>query len=351
VQVTLQSLHRGTKYMPEPPMDQLEVIEGEDAAEISERFRGWRVELIHLGRGRIQRAGTVVAFGDGRITGVHFGRAVLLRGASPRGFASLLYSQASMPPVRVASRAVGSETCLVIGGLAPVDIYLPEGSSTCIVSIASAGTSRPSSPLENLPACGVTEFRSLPARHSTLLDECIDVLESVRHADVSQLAGTAAQLRLRELLLPVAAALFADSTALPAESDDKAIRRLAVLRACAHIDAHLREPITLTELCEIAGARARTLEYGFREFYEVGPMTYLKTVRLCRVRRDLSDPRLINGPVATTARRWCFSHMGQFSRDYRLLFGESPSTTLTRTRQLGTSVPPDTDLDAKLSAP
>lgn len=337
--------------MPELPTHQPEVIEGDSAAEISSRFRGWRVDLIHLGRGRIHRAGVVVPLDDARITGVHFGRAVLLRGASPRGFASLLYSPASMPPLRVDSRAIGSETCLVLGGLAPVNLYLPEGSSSCIVSVASAGTSRSASPLENMPACGVTEFRSLPPRHTELLSECIDVLESVRHADAPQLAGTAAERRLRELLVPVAAALFADSTTLPREPDDKAIRRLAVSRACAYIDAHLREPITLTALCEMAGARARTLEYGFREFYEVGPMTYLKSVRLCRVRRDLSNSRLTGGPVAVAARRWCFTHMGQFSRDYRLLFGESPSMTLIRARRPGSRAPVMIGVDDKLTTP
>jgi AraC family ethanolamine operon transcriptional activator len=34
--------------------------------------------------------------------------------------------------------------------------------------------------------------------------------------------------------------------------------------------------------------------------------------------------------VQEVAARWGFSHMGQFSSDYRLQFGERPSDTLRR---------------------
>jgi hypothetical protein len=52
------------------------------------------------------------------------------------------------------------------------------------------------------------------------------------------------------------------------------------------------------------------------------------------VRNELADQKLGGRSVAETARRWRFNHMGQFGRDYRLLFGESPSITLARSREL-----------------
>jgi AraC family ethanolamine operon transcriptional activator len=36
--------------------------------------------------------------------------------------------------------------------------------------------------------------------------------------------------------------------------------------------------------------------------------------------------------VGQVAGDWGFYHLGQFSRDYRRLFGESPSATLARHR-------------------
>ena len=83
------------------------------------------------------------------------------------------------------------------------------------------------------------------------------------------------------------------------------------------------------DLCEAAGVSTRALEYGFRDFYDLGPMAYVRNLRLCRVRHDLLDPAHADS-VSSAARRWSFTHMGQFSHDYRVLFGEMPSKTLAR---------------------
>jgi hypothetical protein len=70
--------------MRELPMDHPVLIEGEDPGDISEHLRGWRIELIHLGRGPIRRSGVMVPLDNVRIAGIHFGRAVILRGTAPR---------------------------------------------------------------------------------------------------------------------------------------------------------------------------------------------------------------------------------------------------------------------------
>ena len=63
-----------------------------------------------------------------------------------------------------------------------------------------------------------------------------------------------------------------------------------MIRACAFIDAHLRASIALADLCAAAGVGTRALEYGFHDFYELGPMAYVRNLRLCRVRHDLLAP-------------------------------------------------------------
>jgi AraC-like DNA-binding protein len=306
--------------MPQLPMDRPALIEGEDTDEILEQFRGWHIELIQLGRGQMHSSGVLVSLDRIRIAGVLFGRAAILRGTAPRGYSSLLSTSPASPPVRVRSRPIVGGACLMLGSRAPVEIYLPENCRAFILSLPSTRAG--------------AEFRSLAADHSALLSRCMDLIESFRQTDSPAVVAAQVQCRLRELLLPAAASLFSQSTPLPPESAENAVRRSAVSRACAYIDAQLRATITLNDLCDTAGVRARTLEYGFRECYDVGPMTYLRSVRLSRVRRDLLNPKSVAGSVARAARRWHFTHMGQFSRDYRILFGESPSTTLARSRAL-----------------
>jgi transcriptional regulator GlxA family with amidase domain len=62
-------------------------------------------------------------------------------------------------------------------------------------------------------------------------------------------------------------------------------------------------------------------------------MAYVRNLRLCRVRHDLQAPGSEDDSVSSAARRWSFTHMGQFSHDYRVLFGEMPSETLARRRR------------------
>ena len=134
---------------------------------------------------------------------------------------------------------------------------------------------------------------------------------------------------LRALLRAATDSVLRDADPQLHAKPTRLLRHLAVVRACDFIEAHLRAPIALADLCAAAGVSTRALEYGFRDFYEIGPMAYVRSLRLCRVREDLMDSSRHGNSVSNTARRWCFTHMGQFSHDYRVLFGEMPSTTLS----------------------
>jgi len=124
-----------------------------------------------------------------------------------------------------------------------------------------------------------------------------------------------------------------------------------VARACAFIDTNLRASIALSDLCAAAGVCTRALEYGFRDFYELGPMAYVRNLRLCRVRHDLQMPGNGDDSVSSAARRWSFTHMGQFSHDYRVLFGEMPSQTLARRRGESASAMPRERKQVRSSEP
>jgi AraC-like DNA-binding protein len=104
----------------------------------------------------------------------------------------------------------------------------------------------------------------------------------------------------------------------------------AVARAEAHVRDHFCDPLTLLDLCEIAGLKTRALQYAFQEKHGLTPMAYLKMTRLNRARRLLrnADPR--NVSVTAIAMQVGFWHLSQFACDYRWLFHELPSETLRR---------------------
>jgi AraC-like DNA-binding protein len=90
------------------------------------------------------------------------------------------------------------------------------------------------------------------------------------------------------------------------------------------------EPWSTVTLARHVHVSVRSLQEGFKR--EVGrpPMTYLRDVRLRRVRQALRAAIPRGTTVEATASQWGFVHMGRFAAVYRAAFGESPSTTLGR---------------------
>ncbi|OBA64487.1 hypothetical protein A5647_02100 [Mycobacterium sp. 1100029.7] len=87
---------------------------------------------------------------------------------------------------------------------------------------------------------------------------------------------------------------------------------------------------TTAALARTAGVSARALQKGFAKSGELPPMTYLRNLRLHRVRAELADASRAPSSAAVTkaASRWGFVHLGRFAQQYRQLFGEHPSQTL-----------------------
>ncbi len=103
-------------------------------------------------------------------------------------------------------------------------------------------------------------------------------------------------------------------------------RQRSVREAIEIMEQQAADELTIGRLCTLSGVSWRTLDRGFRETFGIGPKAYLNRLRLSRVRTDLlhigKDRR-----IADVANDWGFWHMGQFAKDYRLMFGELPSET------------------------
>jgi AraC family ethanolamine operon transcriptional activator len=111
----------------------------------------------------------------------------------------------------------------------------------------------------------------------------------------------------------------------------RAVGRLKHLReARDFIRSSARGPIRLEDISDALGMSARGVEVLFRSAMGVGPTAYIRHQRLHGVRRTLLTVRPGPGVIKESALKWGFWHMGHFSREYRELFGESPSATLAR---------------------
>lgn len=110
------------------------------------------------------------------------------------------------------------------------------------------------------------------------------------------------------------------------------------LRLALEVIRDAREPICrVSDLCRLTGAGERTLRYAFAETFGVSPKSYLQSLRLNAVRRELLQGRE-DTVIADVANHQGFWHMGQFAADYRRMFGELPSVTLKRVYQRAENV-------------
>jgi AraC-like DNA-binding protein len=87
---------------------------------------------------------------------------------------------------------------------------------------------------------------------------------------------------------------------------------------------HIADDLSIDELVRVAGVSTRALYYGFKRHRQTTPQRYLKTMRLKLAREAL----LYTGnteKVSAVALRFGYTNAAQFSKDYRQLFGVSPS--------------------------
>ena len=106
--------------------------------------------------------------------------------------------------------------------------------------------------------------------------------------------------------------------------------RLRVIRSARElIDAHLTEPIRITQLSEHCGASVSKIERTFRRELQISPREYIQARRLAAAQRELKRADPESTTVARVATDHGFGHLGRFAGAYRAQFGELPSETLS----------------------
>ncbi|WP_018987061.1 helix-turn-helix domain-containing protein [Methylophilus methylotrophus] len=91
-------------------------------------------------------------------------------------------------------------------------------------------------------------------------------------------------------------------------------------------------PLSIDEICDHLRIKRRTLNAAFARALGVTPLTYMRNLKLHKVRMNLITPQNDKTSICETASRWGFVHMSLFSKYYKELFGEYPNETLHRER-------------------
>lgn len=110
----------------------------------------------------------------------------------------------------------------------------------------------------------------------------------------------------------------------------RSLRARSRIVACArdYVHENLNRPISIDAMASAAFTSRRTLHRAFKTVLDESPQSYVRKIRLNRIRRDLASESERRCTVSLVAGRWGIPEMGRLAGWYRDLFGELPSETL-----------------------
>lgn len=108
-------------------------------------------------------------------------------------------------------------------------------------------------------------------------------------------------------------------------------RARTVERARGYIRANLARPIAMETLAAASDTSQRSLARAFVEVLRDTPASYVRRLRLHRIRRDLAAAEPGNS-VSRISEKWGIREHGRMSGWYGELFGELPTETRARAR-------------------
>jgi AraC family ethanolamine operon transcriptional activator len=105
------------------------------------------------------------------------------------------------------------------------------------------------------------------------------------------------------------------------------IRRTSILKKAEEMmRKNLRSDLTIPTICQELEVSQRTLEYIFKDFYQMSPYNYFKLLRLNALHQSINQNNQTK-LIHEIAEELGFFHRGYLASDYKKLFGYFPSET------------------------
>jgi AraC-like DNA-binding protein len=264
----------------------------------------------------------------------HFSCAVHLRGQSPRGFI-VLAVPIRLPPKSTCWKVPWAQEQIPTLADGALDVLLGGGHKQLVVLVAPALAQRElgeerAETLERL--CKSRWLPSTERRVAQLRDFLLGLIGAVTAAP--QLLRNPVTVRSIEADLirnAVAAVHVPDGNPSGLRANAARIGRgRLVARVLEYVRATDPVSLSIPQLCEAAAVEQRSLEYAFRDTFDLTPFSFLKLRRLHSARHRLLLAEPADMAVSDIAYQEGFYHLGRFAAAYQSTFGEYPSETLQR---------------------
>jgi AraC family ethanolamine operon transcriptional activator len=307
--------------------------ESEDCDQLAEQYAtvGWHLAVQQLDSGTFRGRFVSWKIGDLDVYLEYYNRALVMYGAPPPGLVPIFLPRARGSAGNFEGSRM-SERSLFIGIADSDGLYVtPDDLETVTICIPLA---RLTGALElfcpevaEKEMYGAKTYDRSPELLGRLRSKIVETRQyAEQHAGKAVVGGSELEDRL---LLDFCLTLSSGRGRQWSDVPGRERYRYARL-AREYIETNRDESITMAALCKVVGVSIRTLEYSFRDVFEMTPIQFIRKRRLNAVRSALLQPRNRGRKVTTVAMDHGFWHLGRFSREYRLLFHELPSETRRR---------------------
>jgi len=169
-----------------------------------------------------------------------------------------------------------------------------------------------------------------PAASNRLRRRLAAVLDKARRGELQTTSG-GAPFDLTNVLFELVLDAYLDGRPEPMRKSGRVCNPGRIVRTAEERFAQAGpNPVSLADLCVAAGVSKSALYLAFESWCGEPPIAYFHKRRLAQARSRLLNTEHRRGAVKNAALSVGLTELGRFSNDYRWLFGESPSTTLSQ---------------------
>lgn len=288
------------------------------------RDLGWRINYYQIDKGPFSSSLKYLAGEDLFLASPRYNNHILIQCEVPEGFIAFCFPYLSNAQMMACGKSLTEGDLFVLptnsgmeflnkGQQANETVYVPETkfleAATALAPSVSGLIKRPSAIYQG----NLNDY--------VAIQDQIRLIHRIGRLDTE----TASNLLAQIILWLDKGALLTDAELLKFGSS----ARIARLAQC-YIEENFRNAIHLSDLCSFVGVSMRTIQRCFANYFQTTPLQYIKARRLNTIRRELLASNSQCKTVTEIALACGFSHIGRFSNDYRLFFGELPSESLKK---------------------
>ncbi len=313
---------------------QIKCIHFQDIYEMADQMKAFHWNMVHkqIEPGAFRGELLVAQLGGMQFARMTYNKAIRSWGDSPPGSIAIAFPFAVPEALHWHGYSLPASQALLQKNSVGLD-FLRRGNfplglvSIDIASLLEAARAADKEQIKSLVLDGTLviqpEVKSL-ARLRCHLQHLFHLIQT----QAQQVLSTAIGERIRRHFIP----LILDVFDLPDNSAPlRPFYRYGLIKqAEAMVMESLDRPLSIFDLCKQLDVSERTLRYGFQEYFGIAPAAYLKMQRLNGAKEQLKSAAEERLTITEVAIKWGFWHMGQFAKDYKKMFGESPSETLRR---------------------